>query len=90
MTTIREIQEEIKAFYRVNGLNELGDILILSLGVLGIICAHTLTDITAQHGWLVAIFCGMLAAVLLVHGTGWILYIIFVVWLYYWRNKSIN
>ena len=88
MTTMREIQQEIQAFYRANGLDQLAGLLIVVVAVMAMICAHALMGITDQYGWVATILGSVFGAALFVMAIGWAIFFILAGWLFYWRNRK--
>lgn len=90
MTSMGEIQQELKAFYRANGIDQLVGLVIAVLAVISMMCAHALMGITAQYGWVATILGSIFGSALFVLAVGWTLAAMLMGWLYYYRNKAIG
>jgi hypothetical protein len=88
MTSMGEIQQELKAFYRENGIDQLVGLVIFVLAVISMMCAHALMGITALYGWVATILGSVFGSALFVLAVGWTLAAILMGWLYYYRNKG--
>jgi len=88
MTSMGEIQQELKAFYRENGIDQLVGLVIVVLAVISMMCAHALMGITAQYGWVATILGSVFGSALFVLVVGWTLAAMLMGWLYFYRNKN--
>jgi len=88
MTSMCEIQQEIKVFYRENGIDQLVGLVIVVLAVISMMCAHALMGITALYGWMATILGSIFGSALFVLVVGWPLAAMLMGWLYFYRNKG--
>ncbi|MFM2075985.1 MAG: hypothetical protein RJB34_2290 [Pseudomonadota bacterium] len=88
MTSMGEIQQELKAFYRANGIDQLVGLVIVILTVISMMCAHALMGIAVEYGWVATILGSIFGSALFVLAVGWTLAAMLMGWLYFYRNKG--